>query len=372
MTPPRTRVTLASVAARVGVTPMTVSNAYNRPERLSAALRERILDAATELGYAGPDPIARSLRRGRTGAVGLLLGEELTYALDDPSAVEFLAGLAAGCTSAGANLLLIASGNPGPLDGTASSPAPRTAARRAVAAAIRVVDEASVDAFVVWDTPDDHPLINAVLARRLPVVIHGGPRLPGVPYVSIDNRAAAASVAAHVLAGGRREIAIVSRPFAGDRADRHLLGPDRRTATRQVTRSRLDGFADALAAAGGDWARTPVFEVAANDRAHGRVAGAALLHRDPPPAAILAMGDELALGVLQAAKERRLRVPDQLAVTGWDDSPRALAAEPRLTTVAQSVREQGLACARAVLDRPTGPAEADLHPWRLVVRASTG
>src|SRR4051812_50179264 len=75
---------------------MTVSNAYNRPEKLTPELRERVLAKADELGYAGPNVLARSLRRGRTGGLGGILGEALTYAFEDPPSVGWLRGLAAG------------------------------------------------------------------------------------------------------------------------------------------------------------------------------------------------------------------------------------------------------------------------------------
>ena len=75
--------TLKTVAERVGVSSMTVSNAFSRPDQLSAALRERILAVAAELGYVGPDPAARTLARGTTGTVGLLITESLRYAFTD-------------------------------------------------------------------------------------------------------------------------------------------------------------------------------------------------------------------------------------------------------------------------------------------------
>src|SRR5829696_5900452 len=101
-------VTLLTVARAVGVSPMTVSNAYNRPHKLTPALRERILEAARELGYPGPNPAARSLRRGRAGSVGLLFGEALAYVFQDPGAVEFLRGLAEGTAKHNTVLQLIA------------------------------------------------------------------------------------------------------------------------------------------------------------------------------------------------------------------------------------------------------------------------
>jgi len=85
----------------------TVSNAYNRPDQLSAPLRERVLEAARRLGYPGPDPVARSLRTRKAGAVGLLLTEALSYAFRDPAATGFLEGLALACEQAGQGLLLV-------------------------------------------------------------------------------------------------------------------------------------------------------------------------------------------------------------------------------------------------------------------------
>ena len=84
------KVTLQDIADAVGVSRMTVSNAFNRPQKLSTSLRATILDTATELGYAGPDPSARALARGRSGTVGLLLTDSLGEAFRDPVSTEFL------------------------------------------------------------------------------------------------------------------------------------------------------------------------------------------------------------------------------------------------------------------------------------------
>ena len=88
------RVTLQTIADRVGVSRMTVSNAFSRPDQLSSELRGRILTAAEELGYAGPDPSARALARGTTGAVGVLLTDSLKYAFNDEVATTFLGAIA--------------------------------------------------------------------------------------------------------------------------------------------------------------------------------------------------------------------------------------------------------------------------------------
>src|SRR3954452_8107072 len=91
------RVTLSEVAEAAGVSVMTASYTYNQPGRVSERSRARVLEAAARLGYAGPDPKARSLRRGSANALGVVLGEHLSYAFDDAGAVSFLAGVADVC-----------------------------------------------------------------------------------------------------------------------------------------------------------------------------------------------------------------------------------------------------------------------------------
>src|SRR5919197_5581144 len=118
---PRRRATLASLAAELKVSRTTISNAYNRPDQLSADLRDRVLATAKRLGYPGPDPVARSLRTRKAGAVGLMITEPLNYSFSDPAALDFVAGLADSCEEAGQGLLLVAIGpNRSVSDGTAA------------------------------------------------------------------------------------------------------------------------------------------------------------------------------------------------------------------------------------------------------------
>lgn len=326
------RVTLATVADALGVSAMTVSNAYNRPEKLSRELRERVLAKADELGYAGPNALARSLRRGRTGVLGIVLGEALAYAFEDPATVEFLRGLA----DAGIALHLVpASGGEG--DGA-------------------LVLEAAVDAFVVYALPDGHPLLDAIVRRRLPVIVQSGPELQGLPLVAIDERAAAAAAADHLRALGHTRLAVLSLPFSIDgRADRPLR-PE--APAHRVTRGRLAGYGVSVGR-----------EVAANDREHGEAAAGALLDGPEPPTGLLCMSDELAIGALRAAGERRIAVPEELSVVGWDDTPEALRADPPLTTIRQSLRDQGRRCAELAAAGATGPVEP--QPWELIIRGTT-
>src|SRR5215218_5240547 len=120
----RGRVTLQTLADALGVSRTTASNAFNRPDQLNPALRERVLALAAELGYAGPDPAGRALRSGRAGAIGVLLTERLSYAFGDPAAVATLRGLAEEAERFGISLSLL----PAPLsDGVADAAAVRHA-----------------------------------------------------------------------------------------------------------------------------------------------------------------------------------------------------------------------------------------------------
>src|SRR3954452_8014211 len=106
-------VTLDDVAREAGVSRMTVSNAYNQPHRLAPATLERVLAAAGRLGYGGPSAVGRTLRRGRTGVLGLLLNDALPYAFTDPGAVAFMRGLAVEAAAGDLALQIIQATGPG-------------------------------------------------------------------------------------------------------------------------------------------------------------------------------------------------------------------------------------------------------------------
>jgi DNA-binding LacI/PurR family transcriptional regulator len=324
---------MTDVARAAGVSVMTVSYAYSQPARVAEATAAKVHAAAEALGYPGPHPGARSLRRGRAGSIGVVLGERLAYAFEDPQAARFLAGIAEVCAPAGTGMTLV------PITGAAAD--------------VERVAGAVVDGFVVWTTADDDPVVDAVAATGLPAAVHGGPG-HGLPVVSIDNRAAAAAIGREVFAGARRP-AVLSFPLDRRRRSGVLIDPDPASATFPVTRERLAGYRDA--------APRPlqVAVCSRNSAAEAAALAAELLATDDPPDALAAMSDELALGALAAAAEAGVT----LAVTGWDDSAAAEAAG--LTTVWQSLHDQGARCARLAL----GQAEAvDPPDWHVVRRTS--
>jgi DNA-binding LacI/PurR family transcriptional regulator len=329
---------MTDVARAAGVSPMTVSYSYNRPERVSAESRAKVLEAAATLGYSGPDPSARSLRYGATRTLGVVLGEHLTYAFEDRQAVAFLAGIAEVCAERGFGLLIVPTGI-GDEDRD-----------RVVAAA--------VDAYVVWTTTADDPVLDAACSTRRPVVVHGGPHRDGTTLVGIDNRAAARAVGAEVFRSARRP-AVLGFPVDRRRESFLQTGLDPDGVAYPVTRDRLAGYRDAVHDLGLDWSTVPVGVCRTNDESEARTVMGQLLAQTPDLDAVAAMSDVLALGA-------RRETSASLRVSGWDDSD--VAREHRLTTVAQSMREQGASCATAALG---GPAPDHHDAWRLVRRGST-
>jgi DNA-binding LacI/PurR family transcriptional regulator len=339
---------MAQVARAAGVSVMTVSYAYSQPDRVSPEAAAKVRAAAAELGYPGPHPAARSLRRGRAGSLGIVLAERLTYAFDDPQAARFLAGVAEVCAAEAVGLTLV------PTTGEDSDTA-------------RVVD-AAVDGFVIWPTTDDDPVLDAVAATGLPAVILAGPRRAGLPVVGIDDRAAAAAIGAAAFARARRP-AVLSFPLDRDRRRQLLRGRAPEHVAFAVTRHRWQGFVDAWTNLGGAPGELRIAVSPHNSAAHGETLGRELLALQPPPDAIAGMSDELALGALRAAGQAGVAVPEALAITGWDDSDAAEAAG--LTTLAQSLRAQGIRCAELALGKASTADGDDRADWRVIRRRST-
>jgi len=349
--PPTGRPTLLDVARAVGVSRSSVSYAYSRPERVSPQLRARVLAAGAELGYAGPDPAAATLRRGRAGALGVLFTEALSYAFADPAAVLFLQGIATVGERADVALTLL----PVP---------PETQG------ALAAVRGSVIDGAIVYSLPEEHPAVLALTARRLPVVRVDMEPAPGAAVVRIDDRGGARAVAEHVFARGHRHVAILADRISADGFRGPADPARRRTAGFPVARWRLAGYADALRAAGLEPDAVPLFDCAGNGIEDGRAGAHALLEGKPRPTAIVAMTDQLARGALRAAAEHGLRVPADLAVAGFDDLPEAAATDPPLTTVHQDHMAKGVRAADLLLTPEPAPSEVVL-PTRLVVRGST-
>jgi DNA-binding LacI/PurR family transcriptional regulator len=325
---PRRHATLASLAAELKVSRTTISNAYNRPDQLSTELRERIFAAAKRLGYPGPDPVARSLRTRRAGAVGLMITEPLDYSFSDPAALDFVAGLAESCEEVGQGLLLVAIGpNRSIEDGTAA------------------VLAAGVDGFIVYSAADDDPYLPVVQQRHLPFVVVDQPKdVLGASRVGIDDRAGMRRLAEYVVGLGHREIGLLTMRLGrvepnGGRTP--ALADPRRLKSPQfhVQRERIQGVYDAMAAAGLNPDSLTVVESYEHLPTSGGAAAEVALAVNPRITALMCTADVLALSAMDHLRAKGIYVPGQMTVTGFDGIPGAVRRG--LATVLQPSVEKG-------------------------------
>lgn len=341
------KVTLQSIADEVGVSRMTVSNAFSRPDQLSAELRKRILAAADELGYVGPDPAARALARGRTGSIGLLLTDELSEAFQDQVATEFLSSVADALTHQGLALTLLTSGD------DTGAPSEYVPAR-----------DVAMDGAIVYICDPASPEIAWLERRGLPLVSVDHDPTPSAPSVNVDDRGGARAAAQHLIDLGHRRIGIISL-----QTDYEVDGVP---SWNWPARERMTGWRDALDAAGIE----PMVKAARwRPRTAVEPVARELLDQPDRPTAVLCFSDAFAVSAMQVAQSLGLSVPRDVSIVGFDDSPLAVTSTPQLTTVHQEVTTKGLEAVRALMkvmgDERPAEAERILLPASLVVREST-
>jgi DNA-binding LacI/PurR family transcriptional regulator len=313
---------------------------------VSQEVRDRVLAAAEELGYGGPDPAARRLRTGRAGAIGVIVAERLGYQFTDPASPAFLAGVARALEAGPLGLLLI----------------PDSRYREAAADAVR---GAAVDGFIVYSAPRNDPRVAAALARNLPAVTVDQPRAAPTAFVGIDDRDAARSAAEHLHGLGHRRVGLLAFVTA--------LDPDGKMQL-DLSVERRTGYREGL---GDAWDEDLVRTCRPNAIEPAKAAALDLLRLEKRPTAILAMSDVLAIGALQAAAELGVSVPRELSLVGFDDSPAAALSTPPLTTVSQPHEEKGRIAATWLLgaiERGTqlrGRRRREILPTELVVRMTT-
>ena len=271
------KVTLQSIADRVGVSRMTVSNAFSRPDQLSSELRERILAAADKLGYVGPDPAARALARGRTGSIGLLLTDSLSEAFEDLVATEFLSSVADALTHEGLAVTLLTSG------AAAGAPAGHVPAR-----------DVAMDGAIVYICDPASPDIAWLERRGLPMVSVDRDPSPDAPSVNVDDRGGARAAAQHLLDLGHTRIGIITLRSAYD-----VEGVP---TENRPARERKIGWSEALEAAGVE----PEMRAARyGPRLSVESIARELLDRPDRPTAVLCFSDAFAATTMQVAESAR-------------------------------------------------------------------
>lgn len=334
----RPQPTLEAVAELAGVSRATVSRVINGRPRVSEKVRRLVEEAVKELGYV-PNRAARSLVTRRTDSIALVVREPETRFFSEPFFPEIVRGISSSLAEVDFQLVLI-------MEQSGAHGERIT----------RYLTTGHVDGVLLTSLHGKDPLPPALVAAGIPTVIGGGP--PGelrVSYVDADNREGARQAVEHLVRGGRTRIATITGP-----------------ADMPVGIDRLNGYRDALDAT--DLPFDPAIVVPGDfSQASGGVAMEQLLTLRPQIDAVFAASDLMAAGALQALGRAGLRVPDDVAVVGFDDSATARSTDPPLTSIRQPLVEMGRTMAslllRHVLEGDTDPHTVIL-PTELVVRSS--
>jgi DNA-binding LacI/PurR family transcriptional regulator len=330
-------VRLQDVAAHAGVSVRTVSNVVNDFQYVAPATRARVQASIDVLGYR-PNVAARNLRRGRTGLVALVVPE-----IDSPYFSDLAARMVRIAESDGWTVLI---------DQTDGDPGRERSLLRGERSQLVdgvVFSPWSMSAEELASRPDATPIV--LLGE------HAG--APPVDHVVIDNVTAAEEAVSHLVAGGRTRIAAIGVP--------PMLA-------NETARQRQLGYRRALAAAGLPQRAELEVPVTSLHRAEGHRAMAALLASGAAPDAAFCFSDELALGALRAVVDAGQRVPEDIALAGFDDVEDGRFAVPRLTTVAPDKDGIARLALQSLRDRLAGdesPARVITAPHRLVVRESS-
>lgn len=301
------------MARRAGVSRATASRVFSGNPHVTEAAREAVQKAAQELGYA-PNRAARSLAAGRTESVGVVLPHPTSGFFADPILARLLMGIGEELSTDGLQMVLFA---------------PQTEAD--TVRLEQYLAGGHVDAVLVIAIHGAHPLTARVQSHGIPIVFGGRPRdHHTLTFVDVDNHAAGRMATEHLIELGRRRIV-------------HLSGPP----VLLSARDRLHGFREAM------WnsaLRSDLVEHGDLDRDGGELAMHRVLAQTHQIDAVFAASDAMAAGAMWALQVLGMRVPDDVAVIGFDDSPVATSTQPALSSVRQPFEEMGRVMARLALN----------------------
>src|SRR6266566_4273759 len=326
----RSTTSLGEVARAAGVSRATASKVLGGHPQVSESARQAVERAAAELGYL-PDRAARSLAAGRSESVGVLVPEPSSQLFGDPMLARLLGAIGEELSANGLQMVLFA-------------PQSATDIERLE----QYLAGGHVDAVLLLALHESESLPARLQARGIPMVFGGRPSGTfEASYVDVDNQAGGRAATEHLVAQGRRRIA-------------HIAGPQ----SGSVARQRFQGFREALWNAG---LRSDLVE-------HGELAMARLLATLEDIDAVFAASDAMAAGAMWALQVLGRRVPDDVAVIGFDDSPIATATQPPLSSVRQPVELMGREMAKLALSMSAvhgqSPRQIVLDP-ELALREST-
>lgn len=328
--------TMRDVAERAGVSLSTVSHVINETRYVSAVVRQRVLDAMEALEYR-PNELARSLRRGQTNTIGLILPDSSNpYFAEIGQAIEVTA------FARGYNVILCNTSN----DLTREE------------LYVDVLRNKQVDGIIFVASGDRSESVRELLRSNYPVVLVDR-SLKGVELdaVLVNNYDGGCQAIQHLIDLGHTRIGCVTGP--------HNLTP---------SAERITGYRDTLESNGLPYDEALIMPGDFRPNS-GYQAATTLLQSDDPPTGIFACNDLMALGVMRAATTLGLRVPDDLSIVGFDNIELASYSIPPLTTVSQPTNEMGRTGVQMLIHRietnEDPPGSAVLQP-ELVIRGTTG
>ncbi len=337
-----TRITIKEIAEKAGLSVTSVSFAFNNPHRLPEATVQRILEVAEELGYT-PDPVARSMSTGRTGTLGILVPQPFTEIIRNPFLYEFLDGVAEVCTAAGYSLMIVP-----PLEGSVR----------------RAIGVSAVDGFLTLGLELYKSAMKVLSQREVPFVMVDSEPIEGVSSVNVNEKAGSYAVMTHVLEAGHHNIAILGIRSGKEGRFQEYAG---------TLRQRIDGYINALAKYDLKVDQQQVQLIECSSTINGGQDGFHQLWRKKDhPTAVVAMSDIIAIGVVDAAKQMGIRIPEELSVVGFDDISISKLITPALTTVSQPLQHKGKLATELLVKCLEGECKPShiLLKTKLVVRAS--
>jgi DNA-binding LacI/PurR family transcriptional regulator len=335
-----TSVTVEDVAKVAGVSRATVSRVVNGSPRVSPEAKAAVMAAIDQLGYV-PNRAARSLMTRRSDSVGVIIIESGERLFGDPYFGQLMVGISTELSEREIQLVVLMAQTPRELAGIG-----------------QYVAAGRVDGAILVNPHREDSLPERLVRGGVPIVLSGRPPSgSSVSYVDADNRTGARTAVTHLIGIGRRSIATIHGALGLTSAE-----------------DRLDGYRDALVGAG--IPRDPTLE-AAGDYNPPTAAKAmqALLDRHPGLDGVFAASDSMADAAIRVIRDSGRRVPQDVAVVGFDDSPVALLTRPTLSTIRQPTIAMGREMARLVLERIGHPDEAArqvVFATELVVRESSG
>ena len=329
--------TLEDIGRLAGVSRSTVSRVINGQSNVRPEVKTRVEEVIARTGYT-PNAAARSLVSGRSGVIGLVIPSRVHSLFEDPYFSMLIQGVSAAANLSANTLTLFVFQN----DEEERALYPR------------VVTSGFVDGLIITATRMGDPLLAKMVDNPLPIVVIGRPDTEGLSYVDVDNRGGAEKAARHLCDLGYERIGLLGAPTNTS------AGVD-----------RLNGFVEGLAQCG-----LPLHPDLRADGDFSEQSGyRAILEILPhSPDAVFVASDTMAMGALRALRERGIRVPDDLAMVGFDGSPASARSVPTLSTLSQPVSETGSKAVSLLNSLITGGVEVpvvEILPVELIVRESS-